>query len=197
MRILIHSCGQTIRLFLVVCTLAFLLMVTPACIQGPAGPQGSVGPQGAVGPQGSVGPQGLAGPQGPVGPQGLAGPQGPVGPRGWVGPQGPAGSQGSVGPQGPVGSRGPSGPPGPQVYVGPPASDDTVGLEYNPDFYDDCMDAIGRISPAVLRRRLGKDVPGLAELSDDDVHGIMAFACVMHATESGSDALAELLSDVD
>ena len=59
------------------------------------------------------------------------------------------------------------------------------------------MDAIGRISPAALRRMLGDDVPELAELGDDDAHGIMALACLMPATGPGPDALAEMLSDMD
>ena len=46
--------------------------------QGPAGPQGDVGPVGPAGPQGDVGPVGPAGPKGDVGPVGPAGPAGTI-----------------------------------------------------------------------------------------------------------------------
>jgi len=48
-------------------------------LQGPAGPQGDIGPQGPAGPQGDIGPAGPQGPQGVIGPQGPVGPQGPAG----------------------------------------------------------------------------------------------------------------------
>jgi hypothetical protein len=97
-------------------------------LQGPAGPEGSVGPKGADGAVGPEGPEGPVGPKGADGAVGPAGPEGPVGPKGAVGavgPEGPVGSKGvdgavgPAGPEGPVGSKGadgavgPAGPPGP------------------------------------------------------------------------------------
>jgi hypothetical protein len=89
--------------------------------EGPAGPQGEVGP---IGPQGEVGLQGEAGPVGPegeAGPQGEAGPEGPqgeAGPQGAEGAAGPAGQNGADGAQGPAGQNGADGAQGPAGLAG-------------------------------------------------------------------------------
>jgi len=77
-------------------------------LQGPAGPEGSVGPKGAVGPagpEGPVGPKGADGAVGPAGPVGLKGADGAVGPEGPVGPKGADGAVGPAGPTGPTGGN--------------------------------------------------------------------------------------------
>ena len=123
--------------------------------------------------------------------EGPVGPSGPVGSPGPVGPQGIDGLQGDAGPQGSAGSQGIAGD------AGPPGSDGAAAVSpYNPDFYDDCIDAMERISPAVLRRMLEDNVPELAGLSDGDAQGIMALGCVMLATGAVSDALARILSEI-
>jgi hypothetical protein len=108
-------------------------------LQGPAGPEGSVGPKGAdgaVGPEGPVGPKGADGAVGPAGPEGTVGPKGadgavgPAGPEGTVGPKGADGAVGPAGPEGPVGSKGVDGavgPAGPEGPVGPKGADGAVG----------------------------------------------------------------------
>jgi hypothetical protein len=63
-------------------------------LQGPAGPEGSVGPKGA---DGAVGPAGPEGPDGSKGADGAVGPAGPVGPEGADGAVGPAGPPGPTG----------------------------------------------------------------------------------------------------
>jgi Collagen triple helix repeat (20 copies) len=88
-------------------------------LQGPAGPEGSVGPKGAdgavgpAGPVGSKGADGAVGPAGPVGPRGADGAVGPEGPVGSKGVDGAVGPAGPVGPKGADGAVGPAGPPGP------------------------------------------------------------------------------------
>jgi len=91
-------------------------------LQGPAGPEGSVGPKGAVGPagpEGPVGPKGADGAVGPAGPVGLKGADGAVGPEGPVGPKGADGAVGPAGPEGPVGPKGADGAVGPAGPTGP------------------------------------------------------------------------------
>ncbi len=87
--------------------------------QGPAGPEGSVGPQGE---QGVAGPQGDIGATGSQGPAGAMGPRGDTGLRGLTGNTGP---QGIPGLQGDTGSQGVPGLGAVEVYDG---ADQYLGL---------------------------------------------------------------------
>ena len=122
----------------------------------------SVGPEGAQGTQGS---------QGLIGPQGAVGQAGPQGPRGLEGPQGPAGV---AGPQGSAGVAGPQGPPGPVSEL--------ESSPYSSELYDDCRDAFGSMSPAGWRQLLQSwGETELGPLTDDDLHGLLRFFCLMLA----------------
>jgi Collagen triple helix repeat (20 copies) len=67
---------------------------------GAAGAQGPAGPQGSMGPAGVDGAQGAQGPAGPPGVDGAQGAQGPAGPPGVDGADGVQGAQGPAGPPG-------------------------------------------------------------------------------------------------
>lgn len=70
----------------------------------------------------------LADLEGPVGPQGTIGLTGPKGDAGDTGPQGPQGLKGDTGDQGPIGLTGPEGPEGPQGIQGPAGVDGQDGV---------------------------------------------------------------------
>ena len=60
--------------------------------------------------------------------------------------------------------------------------------------YDDCRDAFGSISPAGLRRlwAASGDTAELAELTDDDVRGMIKLGCLMIAAGLPWDDLVPL-----
>lgn len=68
--------------WLVLPTLAAIVLLSHGCKDGPTGPRGPEGQEGAPGMQGMIGPPGPQGPAGPAGPPGPPGPQGPAGPAG-------------------------------------------------------------------------------------------------------------------
>lgn len=78
-----------------------------------------------------------------------------------------------AGPEGPVGPQGPEGPVGPQ---GPAGGADAAGGSYSSEMYDDCRDAFGQLSIAVLRALIA-DSREFATLPDDDVRAMMRVIC--------------------
>ena len=86
--------------------------VQATTVQGPRGPQGSIGntgTTGSIGPRGLIGNTGAAGGIGPRGLIGNTGAAGDIGPQGLIGNTGAAGG---VGPQGLIGNTGATGPAG-------------------------------------------------------------------------------------
>ena len=53
---------------------------------------------------------------------------------------------------------------------------------YSPELYDDCRDAFGSMSPAGWRQLLQSwGETELGPLTDDDLHGLLRFFCLMLA----------------
>ena len=94
------------------------------------------------------------------------------------------------GPAGPQGLAGPQGPAGPQGLAGP---------TYSGEMYDDCRDAFNSFSEAALRQMLASEwdraeLGELAALTDNDLRGMLKFACLVMA--SGADLpWGDLLAD--